>query len=303
MSAFDDFPRASFGGIEFPVEERSIKGSIRKHEHVYPHTPGAALETLGRNLYMIHFSTTFTQNLRGYPDLYPSALARLRRMYETESREDLVVPGLGTIKAVCVDWQQRMAGKENRSGEKVQFEFEEDLEHAFIISNLVSISGQSLATVNKDLGVDIAAAKKAFLAPGELGFLDSIFESVNSVLAIVDTAEAYGNLLETKILGVASLIYQADKRLRILNDPLNATLLNSFIAVWDALRALFADLQKTGGGVQTIIVNKITSVAELAKSLYNGDGSRAVEIMQMNAFENPFHISPGTVVKYYPKAA
>lgn len=303
MSAFDDFPRASFGGIEFPYEERTITGSIRKHEHRYPHTPGAALETLGRELYMIHFRCNFSQQLKGYPDLYPSALARLRRMFETEVRDDLVIPGIGTIKAVCHQWQQRAAGKENRSGEKVELDFEEDFEDAFLINNLIGITAQSLNAANKQWQVDVAAVRKAYTKSNELSALDAITASVNSVLGVVDTAMAYGNIVEGKILAAANLIYQADRRVRLLNDPVNATLLHAMLQVWDALRALHADLQKTGGGIQTMIVQKTMSVIELSKAIYSGDGTKAAQIMQMNAIADVYGVPPGTQIRYYPKAA
>lgn len=302
MSAFDDFAQASFGGIPFPVEERNIRGAIRHHEHKYPHTAGAALETLGRELYSIHFKCNFTQNLKGYPDLYPAGLARLRRLFEKETREDLVIPGIGTIKAVCIDWQQRAAGKENRSGEKVEIEFEEDIQDAFLINNLINVSTQSLGASLSQWTVDVDAIRKDINAVRDLPFLDAITESINSVLGVVDTALVYGNILEAKILGAANLIYQADRRLRVLNDPLNATLLHAMLTLWDSLLTLYKDIQKTGGGITTMVTQKIMSVIEIAKAIYNGDGTKAAQIMQMNVLDDIYAVSTGTVIRYYPVA-
>jgi prophage DNA circulation protein len=303
MPAFDNFPRASFGGIAFPYEERTIQGTIRDHEHKYPHTPGAALETLGRELYTIRFRCSFQDTLKGYPDVYPSGLARLRRAYETETRDDLVVPGLGTIKAVLVEWTQRAAPKESRSGEKVDFSFKEDIEDAFLLNNLIGISNQSLNAANENWSSVIAEARRAIFATADLNAFDAILDAVNSVLAIVDTAQAYGNVLEAKILGAAALIYQADRRVRSLNDPVNATLLYAMIQVWDALLTLHKDIQKVGGGVQTMIVAKTMSVVELSKAIYNGDASKAVDILQLNAISDAFAVPPGTTIRYYPNAA
>lgn len=300
MSAFDNFQRASFATIEFPYEERTIQGSIREHEHKYPHSPGAALETLGRELYVVHFKSTFQDTFKSYPDLYPSALARIRRLYENETRDDLVIPGIGTIKAVISSITQRANPKESRSGEKVDLSFREDIEDAFLVNNLIGVTSKSLFAANKELELDIAAAKRAFLKKADLNFLDSITTSVNSVLAIVDTTQAYGNLVEAKILGAASLVYQADKRVRSLNDPVNAKLYYSVLKVWDALLTLFKDIQKTGGGVQNFLVNKTMSVVEISKALYNGDGTKAAQIMQLNILDDVLTVPPGTQIRYYP---
>lgn len=301
VAILDSFPRAKFGDIEFPYEDRTVEGAIREFEHKYPHAPGAALETLGRELYAVRFKCSFQNTFAGYPDLYPSSLARLRRMFETETRDDLVVPGLGTIKAVCITWSQRLAGKESRSGEKVDLLFREDIEDAFLVNNLIGVSNQSLNAANQQWAVDVDAIRKEQSKHPDLKLFDAIHASVNSVLAIVDQGEVYGNVLEAKVLGAASLIYQADRRARLLNDPIHATGLHSFLQLWDALLTLFKDLQKTGGNVQTFIVQKVMSVIEISKALYHGDGTRAVEVMQMNALQDVFAVAPGTAIRYYPK--
>jgi hypothetical protein len=299
MSAFDNFPSASFDGIFFPWEERTIRGAVREHQHKYPHTAGAALETLGRELYVISFRCNFSDTFKLYPNLYPISLESLRNRFEKEIRADLDVPGLGTITAVCTEWQQTASPKESRSGEKVNLTFLEDIQDAFLINNLIGISTQSLAASQKEWKLNVNKIRADFAAQKALPFFDAITDAVNSVLAIVDTAQAYGNLLEAKILAAAQLIYQADRRVRYLNDPTNAEILQAMLQLWDASRALHEDLLKTGGGLVEFLVSRTMSVIELSKALYNGDGTRAVELMQLNALPDPYMVPPGFRLRYY----
>jgi hypothetical protein len=299
MSAFDNFPTAAFDGIEFPYEERTIRGAIREHQHKYPHTPGAALETLGRELYVITFRCNFSDTYKLYPNLYPISLESLRSRFEREIRADLDVPGLGTITAVCTAWDSSATPKESRSGEKVSLTFLEDIEDAFLINNLIGISTQSLAASQKEWALNVNKVRADFAKEKALPFFDAITDAVNSVLAVVDTVEAYGNLLEAKILAAAQLIYQADRRVRYLNDPTNAEVLQALLQLWDSLKTLNDDLDKTGGGLVDFLVERTMSVIELSQAIYNGDGTRAVELMQLNALPDPYMVPPGFRIRYY----
>lgn len=299
MSAFSNFPAAGFLGIEFPWEERTITLGIREHQHKYPHTPGAALETLGRELYVIKFRASFHDTFKKYPDLYPSALARLRRAFEQETRGDLVVPGLGTIKALCVSFTQTARPRDSVSGEKVDMDFLEDIEDAFLVNNLIGTSTQSLQSAADNFTLNAAAIKAEFGAVPEVGIFDQITNAVNSVLGVVDTAQSYAALVSAKVLAAAALCYQADSRVKLLNDPMNYDMLNALHEVWHALFKLNEDSLKLGGTIGSYVVQKPMSVLEIAKALYRGDASRAVEILQMNAFNDPFSVQAGTVVQYY----
>jgi hypothetical protein len=210
---------------------------------------------------------------------------------------------VGTIKAVIVNWSQRASGKEARSGEKVDLDFLEDIEDAFLVNNLIGISTQSLNASADAYNLEVSKVRADFAKNAELGFFDSITASVNSVLAVVDTAEAYGNLFESKILAAAQLIYQADRRLRTLQDPANATLTMAVLQLWDALLTLFKDLQKTGGGLTMFTLQKTMSVIEISKALYDGDATKAGQLLQLNSILDPFSVSNGTTIRYYPIAA
>ncbi len=297
MAVFDQLQRASFGGIEFPYKELDIAGAIREHEHEYPHAPGAALEKLGRKLYEIRFKSPFHETFRKYPKLWSQSLPKLVRLFEKETTGDLVLPNVGTIKACCVRWN-RALGATQRSGESVDLTFREDQEQAFLVNSLLSVSTQSLESKAQKFAIEAEKVR-----PRESLF-DSILTSANSVLAIVDTVEMYGNLVEAKLLAVAGLCQEADQRLAVVNDPLNHEMLEALLDLWDAVVKLNGDLLKTGGTMLTYTLQRGMSMIELAKSIYDGDGSRALELLQLNAVIDPFNLPARTVVRYYaPKQA
>ena len=43
---FDALKPFSFNGFDFPYTDYTVTGGIRKHNHEYPHNPGAAVEKL-----------------------------------------------------------------------------------------------------------------------------------------------------------------------------------------------------------------------------------------------------------------
>ncbi len=294
-TVFDKLLRASFDGIEFPWTEVDVSGAIREHEHEYPHAPGAALEKLGRKLYEVRFKCSFHETFRKYPKLWSQSLPRLVKLFESEETKDLVIPNVGTIRACCVKWSRSLVAPK-RSGETVDLTFREDQEQAFLVNKLLTVSTQSLSSTAQKFAIEAAKIK-----PKESLF-DSIQASVNSVLAIVDTAQSYGNLIESKLLAVAGMCDDADRRLKVLNDPLNHELLDALLTLWDSILGLQTDLAKTGGVMLTYTLQRGMSLIELSKALYDGDGSRAVELLQLNAIVDPFDLPQSTQIRYYAAA-
>ncbi len=292
MPVLDQLQRASFEGIEFPYKELDIAGAIREHEHEYPHAPGAALEKLGRKLYEIKFKAGFHETFRKYPKLWSQSLPKLVKLFERETTGNLVIPNVGTIRACCVRWNRNL-NVSARSGEAIDLTFKEDQEQAFLVNNLLTVSTQSLASKAERFAIEAEKIK-----PKESLF-DSIQIAANSALAIVDTVQMYGNLVEAKLLALAGLCEEADQRLAVVNDPLNHEMLDALLDLWDAAFKLNSDLLKTGGTMVTYTLQRGMSMIELSKALYDGDGTRALELLQLNAIVDPFNLPANTVVRYY----
>lgn len=294
MPRFDGFQRASFNVIAFPCEEIEVHGGIREHVHEYPHNPGGTPEKLGRKLYEIEMVCLFHDTFAGYPGLYPDSLAAMRGHFETELTADLVIPTVGTIKAYCYDWKQRATGRQ-RSGERVTFRFREDMPpddlDAFV-ATASSIKGFVALAQNFRIVAQDAPPPKPSL-------FDDIQNAINSVLAIKDQADLFGNLIEAKLLALANVCSQIDQ-LNILKDPTSYRIANAMHEIWKASLDSLRDLSQTQKKLETFKLPMLMTITDVARRLY-GDASRSVEILQLNPITDAFAIPAGTPIRYYPK--
>jgi len=293
-TALQRLPRASFGGVEFPVNRVSMKCSLRHHVHEYPHAPGGAIEKLARKLYEVHVTALFHETFIQYPDLYPARLDRLRDLFETGTANDLVVPQVGTIKAVCINWSQSLEAK-LQSGEQADFEFLEDQSQLFLVDALIRKSVVGISSSIDRYTVEAARS-------GVQGTIfDDIRDITNSILAFVDQGEAFLNLLESKVRGLQAILDETDRALEFLQHPENWRL-------WDAMRELWASNQKLLDNIldrQTpiaqFIVPMTMPIADVSSAIY-GDATHAVELLQINNVDDAFAVPAGFRIRYYPAA-
>lgn len=321
----DEFPRASFATIEFPITELTIEGGLRDHVHEYPHSPGGAPEKLGRKLYTIRMVALFHNTFPTYPDLYPQALSDLQGIYEDETTTDLVVPNVGTIKAYIRNFRRQWSSKA-LSGETVEIEFLEDQSQAFLVNGIVNVSGQTMASaqtlftqamdpflsppntpqvlINGQLvaGPPPRALTKAEalaqLTTRDASLIESISAAISSLLAISDQVELYGNLVEAKALAVVQLCEQASDSVRIFQNPVNYAALEALKAVWSTAADIWQSAAQQQGQVGLYRVPTRMSIQQVSIALYR-DASRAAELLQLNAIADPFQILPNTVLRYY----
>jgi prophage DNA circulation protein len=294
-TAFEQLPRPSFAGIEFPYETMRIRGGLRDHVHEYPHAPGGAPEKMGRKLYEFEFNCQFQTTFAAYPGLWPKRLAKLRHMWESELTATLVVPTIGKIDAYAFDWEQEATAK-ILSGERVQIKFREDQSSAFLIEQFITVQTNRIKTKG-----DRFAKEAAKVTPRESLF-DSITDAANSVLAVVDTVQTYGNLVEAKLLLLSQLCKEADQRLDVLNDVTKWQLLDALHDLWASSNELNKNIQKKLGKLVPFKLPFPMSIQDLATQFY-GDTERVVELLQLNPIEDPFLIPAGFELRYIQEAA
>jgi prophage DNA circulation protein len=283
-------PRASFQGLEFPVESVDVRGGIRTHLHEYPHWPSAALEKLGRKPYEITMVSNFQTTFAKWPGLWPKRLADLRDLFEAEASDYLVIPSIGKMWCCCTDWDQSMTAK-ILSGEKATFKFIEDSRDQFSVEKLVQVNVESLATNGQRFDTLTSTMNP------RPSIFDQVLDAVNSVLAVIDTAKAYGGLVEAKILALANLCKEADQRIE-LQDASNHAILDALRDLWSSALKMLDDTQRTGGKIVRFRVPATMSVADVAALVYR-DATRAVEILTLNPIDDAFAIPAGTVLKIY----
>jgi prophage DNA circulation protein len=329
MAAFDRLKRASFAGLEFPVEEVSIDGGLRDHVHEYPHAPGGAPELLGRKLYSFRMRAKFHNTLLGWPaDLYPRRWNRLRNICEAGKPEELVVPTLGMLTAYAVNWPETMTARQ-RSGVTVEFTFREYVDTLFLNGLLdvtapaaVEQAQQRLAYVTERYrqtppGQVILEAPPTdpLLAPNVpppdaakqdvLDLLGALDDAFNALLAIDDQADFYNTQLDLKIQRIISLSKEVASRAP-MQDARNARLRQATLAAWAAADDRRRDIERKRERV-ILYVTPLDrmSVHDVSRAVY-GDQSRAVEILRLNALRDPFNIPRESALRMYrpePRAA
>ena len=289
-TAFDGLPRAGFYAIKFPITHLSIKGSGRQHIHEYPHSAGGQPEKLGRKLYTIKMRALFYDVFATYGDLYPTAMNSLIIQFEQQLTGPLVIPTVGTIQAFCTEWPREADFSKIRSGEVMDLEFLED----------PGDQSQSFLSQNLGQGAAASIATAVLMAPSyptaSSSLLQSIQNSINSVLAIEQQVDLYGTYLSNQVTGILALFDEFDSS-PAMQNPANYPLMT---VVHDAA-ALMVQYQKSlttkQGTPMKYRVPHVMSVSQVSTAIF-GSSSQAVTILEMNALDDAMAIPAGTQITY-----
>lgn len=293
MAAFDSLQRASFIGVEFPVREVDCNGGIRYHVHEYPHAPGGKVEKMGRKPYEIRMTVPFHANLFGWKDLWPDSLQKLRASWEAERTGDLVIPTIGTLPCVCVDWPGKMRANV-RSGEDFELRFIEDTENAFLFDALVQAAANDVA------GAAVALQDAADEAEYKPSFLDSIAALTASIGNIKDQLQDVGGSVTSAISQIKDLVQTADDTASFLKNPSAEVvkILDAMHELWDAVDRLDRDIREERAPLIDFFVPRDMSIGEIAAQLY-GDASRGGELLGLNPVPDAFAVRAGTSLRAY----
>jgi prophage DNA circulation protein len=298
----------SFAGIQFPFKSYRVKGAIRKHVHEYPHSPGGALEKLGRSLYEIVVSVDFVAGY-SHPKYRQmiTDLGVLRGLFEDQVTEKLHIPHIGTIEACAEEWTEDVVNT-NRNTVKGELKFVEDQSSAFLVLESIQVSGNALAEKYDNFVIARDKAKSPLEmakigAPAMPG--QSIFSKIDNaalaVLSIKDQADLYGSLVVSKIDGFAGLLREADAQVKSLNEPPYYELREALHELWATTLQIGRDIQNRDEFLKEYTVPVTMSVGQIASAIY-GDAEQGVQIMQLNVLKNPLAVPAGTTIRYYEAA-
>lgn len=293
---FDALRPMSFAGQRFPFKRCSVKGEFRDHVFEYPHSPGGAPEKLGRSLYRFTVDAFFDGNLNldeySGTKLWPDGFNLIRKLYETGQTDELVIPTLGTIPAYIktFDW---VDDSMRRSGVESSIVFVEDSSAAFIASQIAAPSTTSLE--------DKASAAKS--AWDRFPTKHSIFDQINSLVADVtayrDTLTLYSMIFESKMLSLMAALSLANDTVKELNDPKFVFGLTALHDLWESTRQLRDDIQNNGQDMRVYIVPHLMPLGDISTAIF-GDSTHSAELMGLNVILDPFAVSAGTRLRYYP---
>lgn len=293
--AFKELPHASFDSHAFPVKKVHVGCQLRHHLHEYPKVPTGSIEKLGRKPYTIKMTAVFDKNLLAPWNtdnlLWPNELSDLFDAFDQGVTSDLMIPTVGTIKAVCIDWNKEMEVKSMRSGEMAELTFLEDQSSEFLIESLIQARAGNLVSQAQALSAAAAAAGQQSLFEELLGMMARIGNLVN-------TGQLYASVLQTQVEIAVATCEHMDS-FGLFDDANNAAVLEAQQQAWEALLRFRLDLLHL---LAIPLIDWITpsqmSVQEVAISVY-GDTNRAVEVLQLNALPDAFAIPARTKLRIY----
>lgn len=309
LPPFHTLAKHSFVGIPFRVENVTIRGGIREHVHEYGRLPGGVAELLGRRLYEFEYDAVFATNDPEFPDAWPGTIGTFRGFWEQQQQGDLVVSTIGKVLAYATSWTIVQTNKAFNL-ERVKITFRESAETDLLTpEGVVVLKSQPLAAQAQnivDLGV--ALQKKpngsfgipnvdvpALVSPD---FLTSILDYAKQIQGLVQMTKLRLDSVAQRATAMADMIRSFSDLEASLNDPGNWKMVQALNSITVAADQLARDSLRKVAPLTTYVTPKRMSVVEVSIAFY-GDTSRAMEIMQMNAFVNPFAIPEGTRVKVY----
>ncbi len=292
-NVYAGFEPMSFGGLEFPYETFSMKCSLRTFIHEYPHQAGGDPEKLGRKLYEVRVKPVLQAGLLPpkYADLFPGRMRELRRMFEDEESNDLVIPSVGKMLAYCEEWEEHHSAKIISGPESVNWVFFEDPSARFSLASVVLTNA-----LKSRLSEWTIEADKLPVTPS---IFDKILDAALQLLSMKDQSDLYGSLILAKADGLISLIQQADTQLGDLLDPDNIGLVSTLHRLLVSAIDLGRDVASKGHSLEVYTVAATMSIAQVSSAIYKGDTSKAMELLQNNNVDDPLAIPAGTKLVYY----
>jgi hypothetical protein len=289
---FTKLSRCSFARVAMQVDSIEIKGGIRDHIHEYPHSPGGQPEKLGRKVYVVTINASFMIGSVQYPKAWPDDINFIVSQLEQQITDDLDIPTVGTFKAYGRDWDRTHTSK-TMNGEKLRMVMVEDSENDELVDIAFFPDFSSVATKGAALKLVVDAS----------GIKHDLFDLIAGIVSQLQAVKDQVDLIEARIAikarQLADACRFADETIAELNQP----------PLWPVVQALH-DLCVTADtlandslrqflpmGIYTLPVSM--TVAQVSNYLYGHTG-KAVELMKLNPFENPFAIPALFNVQYYP---
>lgn len=297
----DEFPKASFDGLEFAYTDVTVKGGIRYSMHEFPHSAGGEPEKMGRKAYNISFRAHFheipgTQLATEYIDAYPDGLRIMREKFEVQLTAPLVIPTVGKIMCVATDWVQRFDVR-SPTGETFEMEFVEDQLSVFLLTGTGAVAASAALVEEASDAAFAAAALADFKKQDTVGFFQALNDAVTLVQGALGAADAFSRVLEGKLQGLVNLLSYADGQLEEMQNPSNHLVVNALKDLQLAARSLAENVTESQQRVLTYTTPRLMSVGQVSTVLY-GTSEHGADVLQLNAINDAFAIPAGTKLKY-----
>ena len=290
MSAIGSLSLASHGGIQFPYTELRVALSQRHHVHIYVHTPGGAIEKLGRNLYQWEFTIPAHDTLRPpFQNFYSKDLPRLWALWESGATAPLVVPNAGTFNAFAPNAKRTIRGPV-ASGEPVEVSLLEDQAELFAFSALFTPSVDAIPLQHRTF----VRQAQGIVEPK---LIDRLLALVDELLLVANLAETYAFNLLGKLESLYGLC-ETLRRVPALGQADNFAAFDLLLSFQATIVALLSDTSRRARPVLTDITPARMTPAQISAWKYK-DTSRVPELYALNDWPDPLSVPRGSLVRYY----
>lgn len=287
---------ARLGGVRFPWTDMTIKGTYRHHIHQYRHTNAGSIEKQGRHCWVFNFDIVIDESFAssriaggGYDGVLdiPQVFAY---WYENGLTQKLTVPLFGDISVIITEFERR-ATVGVRSGDRMRLELVEDKEALGRIDEFLVNGQANVLAIMPTLKQAIVGAN---LRPDLIDSLVSIMDSLSSVREQVD---GFGERVKARLERIVIACQTLEKATEF-QDPLNNPVYEALKELWAAALSLLNVQESSAGSpVATYEVPKLMTVQQLSIAIY-GRADRSFDLLSLNAFDDPFSVEQGTLVRY-----
>jgi prophage DNA circulation protein len=213
----------------------------------------------------LHFLNTIKPG-----DWYPTKWNDFRAALEDGSAGDLDHPDLGSVRARVLTWDVAL-NAQNRGGVVVEVVWEETIDN---LDERVVFLGPDISPKALAAGADSDMAKLGIAYPtGKPN--TSLTDMINQIdgLAFSATLSAQG-LINQAMGTVSGLIKTIDR----LNDHTTWALHGNLVALWNALRAMAAEVVSVNRATRVIVTTAETTLDQIARDA----GNTVDEIVGLN---------------------
>lgn len=278
---------ASFRGVEFEFQAVEDGLERRVAEHLVPYANGAQLEDLGRAPRPTSFTAVF------YGEDYLARLGALLTVLDEGVTGPLVHPLYGTWQAKYVSGRLS-ASHDQRDVISIQLEFREDglnqaLNDLFSFDAAAAELDEDIADLQADysaLGRTVAAVESA-IADAQ-AFADDVSDAVDDARSRVDQLQRY----------VLDAVRAVDDLDAAIDDTWRTV--TSLRTVVHGAKRVSEQAQRRSPTITNREIETPIPLPLLALKLY-GSVDRVVDLLRLNAIENPFLVPPGTKLRTHAR--
>lgn len=292
MNIYENLPKTSFNGIEFPIEKRSFEFNTDTVTHRLIFRDEELIETIGRKNPTFTYDIPFVEGIKFYNNLFTITYPKFLVECKKRERGLLIDPIHGQVYVKCMSISET-SDLEMRSGVRVSVSFvkapNED-ELAANTENQVSLG--AAADQIRAFGEDPTVVQIEQQSAGQYAEQD-FFSAIAGVFDQIDVAQ---NKVLANIDSVFDKIDRVDKSIEKAKDPKLNRIQVRAKRLKSTLLRIPSTLELDNRKIDAYQVQTDIDLISLSGKLKN----RVSDLIKLNGLlARDMKASRGTIVRYY----